>query len=252
MTRFDVPPATPDHIGYLDAAAATTVARAIKRGLLARLDLRPGLRVLDVGCGPGTDLGQLADAVGLAGSVIGVDVDPAMVAEAERRFAGDGRIEVHLGDAHGLELPAASVDRARADRVLQHVDDPARVLAELRRVLRPGGVVGLAEPDWDTLAVDDVDLETSRAFTGSSVGRRAPAPSAGSCPDWPPRPDYRCPLWKRTASCSANSQQPNRSSACGATRSGRSRPAGCRRLRPARGWIGWPAGSSWPASPSTR
>jgi ubiquinone/menaquinone biosynthesis C-methylase UbiE len=171
VTRFDVLPATPDPIGYLDAAAATTVARDIKQRLLARLDVRPGQTVLDVGCGPGTDLGHLVDAAGPTGSVLGIDIDPAMVDAARRRFAGVDQVEVQPGDAHALDLPTASVDRARADRILQHVDDPAQVLTELRRVIRPGGLVGLAEPDWDTLAVDDVDLETSRAFTRFVSGK---------------------------------------------------------------------------------
>jgi ubiquinone/menaquinone biosynthesis C-methylase UbiE len=62
-----------------------------------------------------------------------------------------------------------------------HVADPTRVLAELRRVARPGAVIGLAEPDWDTLVIDAEDLATSRAFTryttaevvrNAAIGRR--------------------------------------------------------------------------------
>jgi ubiquinone/menaquinone biosynthesis C-methylase UbiE len=56
------------------------------------------------------------------------------------------------------------VDRARADRVLQHVADPAGVFRKLRRVLRPAGVACVAEPDWDTLAVDPGDADTNRAL----------------------------------------------------------------------------------------
>jgi len=63
------------------------------------------------------------------------------------------------------------VDRARADRVLQHVADPAQALAELRRVLRPGGVVGMAEPGWETLVIDDIDVITSRAMARSMAGQ---------------------------------------------------------------------------------
>jgi SAM-dependent methyltransferase len=51
------------------------------------------------------------------------------------------------------------------DRVLMHVADPANALAELHRVVRPGAVIALAEPDWDTLIVDDRDIETSRCYT---------------------------------------------------------------------------------------
>jgi ubiquinone/menaquinone biosynthesis C-methylase UbiE len=154
-----------DQITYLDAAARSDAAQEYKRWLLESLDIQPGHVVVDVGCGPGADLASLADAVGPEGTVIGIDTDPAMVEEARRRSKETPAIDVRLGDAHELNLPDASVDRARLDRVLQHVENPTRALVELRRVLRPGGLLGLAEPDWDTLAIDDPDLATSRAFT---------------------------------------------------------------------------------------
>lgn len=157
--------AAPDPIDYLDRAAASDAGRDYKRRLLAGLRLGPGQVVLDVGCGPGTDLAAPAAAVGERGRVIGIDADPAMVLEARRRTAGLGMVDVVAGDAHALPLGAGSVDRARLDRVTQHLEDPASALAELRRVVRPGGLVGLAEPDWHTLAIDDVDLATSAAFT---------------------------------------------------------------------------------------
>jgi ubiquinone/menaquinone biosynthesis C-methylase UbiE len=127
--------------------------------------MRSGLSVLDVGCGPGTDLGAFADAVGPGGTVLGVDHDPLMVTEARRRHAERGNVEVRVGDAHGLPVDDDSVDRAHCDRVVQHLADPPRAIGQLRRVVRPGGLIGLAEPDWDTLAIDDRDVATSRAFT---------------------------------------------------------------------------------------
>jgi ubiquinone/menaquinone biosynthesis C-methylase UbiE len=168
---FAAVPSAPDHVEYLDAAATTAEGRGYKQRLLDVLDVRPGQIVLDVGCGPGTDLVRLADAVGEAGSVVGIDRDPVMVAHARRRTAGYGNIEVRRGDAHALPWDDACSDRVRTDRVLQHVEDPARALAELRRALRPGGLAGMAEPDWDTLAIDDADVETSRAFCRFMAGR---------------------------------------------------------------------------------
>jgi SAM-dependent methyltransferase len=156
--------AVPNPIEYLDAAAGVRAALDYKRRLLSALDVRAGQSVLDVGCGPGTDLGRLADAVAPGGSVVGVDNDPAMLAEARRRLADRPEVSIWSGDAHALPLGDASVDRARTDRVLQHVADPAGVLAEALRVLRPGGLLAIAEPDWDTLAVADEDVATSRAW----------------------------------------------------------------------------------------
>ncbi|MFG1884056.1 methyltransferase domain-containing protein [Micromonospora sp. NPDC049102] len=160
-----------DQIAYLDAAAATTIGRDYKRRAVDALDLRPGHAVVDVGCGPGTDLGRLADAVRPDGLVVGVDRDGRMLAEAARRVAGRSGIDLRAGDAHALPLDDASMDRVRIDRVLMHVDDPATVLAQVRRVLRPGGVLAVTEPDWDTLAVADDDVETSRRFARFVAGR---------------------------------------------------------------------------------
>jgi ubiquinone/menaquinone biosynthesis C-methylase UbiE len=160
-----------DQISYLDAAAATDVGLDYKRRSMAGLDLRRGQSVLDIGCGPGTDLGRLAGAVAPGGSVTGVDRDPSMVAEASRRQAGTAGVEVRAGDIHDLPFASASVDRARVDRVLQHVRDPQSAIGEVRRVLRPGGLFGMAEPDWDTLAVAEDDVATSRAFARFVAGR---------------------------------------------------------------------------------
>ncbi|WP_226899627.1 methyltransferase domain-containing protein [Nonomuraea phyllanthi] len=76
----------PDPIAYLDQVAASTAGRDYKQQVLELLDLHPGQTVLDIGCGPGTDLAAMATAVAPAGQVIGVDRDPVMIAEA--RSAG--------------------------------------------------------------------------------------------------------------------------------------------------------------------
>ncbi len=153
-----------NQIAYLDQAAASDAGQ-YKQPLLAALDLQPGHSVMDVGCGPGTDLAALAIAVSRDGVVVGVDHDPEMVEQARRRTSTLPHVDVLVCEAHALPLEDASFDRARADRVLQHVTNPPQALAELRRVLRPGGLVTLAEPDWDTLTIDAADTTTSRAYT---------------------------------------------------------------------------------------
>ncbi|WP_158840919.1 methyltransferase domain-containing protein [Saccharothrix deserti] len=148
----------PDLITYLDHAAVA--GRAYKQHLLDALDLHPHHTALDIGCGPGTDLPAMAER---AGTVIGVDLDPAMVEEAKRRTTGLP-VDVRQGDAHALPVEDHSVDRARVDRVLHLVADPPGVLAELRRVLRPGGRAALAQPDWETIAIDPGSVATNLAF----------------------------------------------------------------------------------------
>jgi ubiquinone/menaquinone biosynthesis C-methylase UbiE len=171
MTQRTEATAAPDQIMYMDTAAGTAVGLDYKQRFLGALGLSPGHAVVDIGCGPGTDLARLADAVGGAGVVIGVDHEPRMLAEAGRRFADRPNIELRMGDVHELPLADASVDRATTDRVLQHVHDPATALAQVRRVLRPGGVLGMAEPDWDSLVVAEENLTISRLFSRFVAGR---------------------------------------------------------------------------------
>lgn len=179
----------PDQAAYMLRAAANGAGRAYKRQLLGLLDVLPGQTALDVGCGPGTDLPDLAARAGGQGTVIGVDRDPAMLERARERTAGLRNVQIREGDVHALPVEAESVDRARIDRVLMHVTDPAAALAELHRVTRPGAVIGLAEPDWDTLVVDAEDLAASRAFTryttdhvvrNATVGRALPRLADGA------------------------------------------------------------------------
>ncbi|NUR91572.1 MAG: methyltransferase domain-containing protein [Nonomuraea sp.] len=165
-----IDPATrPDPIVYLDHVAASDAGRGYKRQVLDLLDLRPGQTVLDIGCGPGTDLAAMASAVAPGGRVIGVDREPRMAEEARARLAGHESVVIHEGDAHDLPLADRSVDRARTDRVLQHVDDPARVLAEFRRVARPGARIVMAEPDWEGMLIDSPRPEIGRALNGFMV-----------------------------------------------------------------------------------
>jgi SAM-dependent methyltransferase len=152
-------------VRYLDAASATDGARAYKRRAFALLGVRAGDRILDVGCGVGNDARALARLVGPTGRVLGVDNSTTMVTEATRRSEGlDLPVEYRLGDVHRLALADGAFDGCRADRVLQHLADPERALAEIIRVVRPGGRVVVSEPDWETLLVDAPDQDVTRTI----------------------------------------------------------------------------------------
>jgi ubiquinone/menaquinone biosynthesis C-methylase UbiE len=155
----------PDPIAYLDRLAATDLGRFCKGRMLDELDIRSGQTVLDLGCGSGTDLGALAEAATATGTVIGIDRDQAAVDTARDRTAEQSTVTVRLGDIHDLPLPDHTADRARTDRVLQHVADPVRALREIHRVLQPGGRLVMGEPDWDTLTIDHPDSDLSHVYT---------------------------------------------------------------------------------------
>ncbi|MFC7221471.1 methyltransferase domain-containing protein [Streptomyces polyrhachis] len=112
-------------------------------------ELRPGLRVLDVGCGPGTITADLAARVA-PGRVTGVDTAPGVLADARAEAAARGvaNVEFAVGDVERLDFPDDSFDVVHAHQVLQHVAEPVRALREMRRVCRPGGVVAARDSDY--------------------------------------------------------------------------------------------------------
>jgi SAM-dependent methyltransferase len=114
--------------------------------MLARVCLRAGERVVDVACGTGLVSFAAADVVGARGRVIGVDISGAMVDAAQRRAdaLGVGHAAFARMDAEALDLADADFDVALCALGLMYVADPERALRELRRVVRPGGRVGLA------------------------------------------------------------------------------------------------------------
>jgi SAM-dependent methyltransferase len=113
--------------------------------------LHPGMRVLDAGCGPGSITVGLAEVVA-PGHVFGIDIQPALIALARAQAATRGTANVRFEVANLYRLPCAdaSFDAVFANGVLMHLREPARALAELRRVLRPGGIAGVRDPDFGT------------------------------------------------------------------------------------------------------
>lgn len=129
--------------GSFGSSAAMTSAQTLG----ALIELVPedaGARWIDVACGPGVISRAMA---GRVGSVSGVDLTPAMVEEAERRARADGidNVSFALGDATALDLADASFDGAITRLSLHHIPAPGRVVAEMARVVRPGGLVAVSD-----------------------------------------------------------------------------------------------------------
>ncbi len=116
--------------------------------VLALLGAQPGHVVVDVGCGPGFFALPLARRVGPEGRVLALDIIPEMLARLRDRLAVEGvkNVEPVLSKEARLPLPSASCDRALLVNLLHELANPAGLLAEVARVLRPGGR-GLAV-DW--------------------------------------------------------------------------------------------------------
>jgi SAM-dependent methyltransferase len=120
-------------------------SRLVARELVAWLAVPPGRRWLDVGCGTGA-LSQTILAVAAPGGVKGIDASAGFVAFA-REQVRDERAEFQVGDAQALPDPPASYDAAVSGLVLNFVPQPDRMVAEMARVARPGGVVAVYV--WD-------------------------------------------------------------------------------------------------------
>lgn len=115
----------------------------LRRYLFERAGLASGQRLLEVGCGTGALLSSLA---GFGLQLHGLDIDGEFLSQAQRHIPP---AVLARGDAHRLPYPDASFDILCCHFLLLWVHDPARVVAEMRRVVRPGGwILALAEPDY--------------------------------------------------------------------------------------------------------
>jgi len=159
----------PDYfVRFLDAACASASVQAYKRRLLELLDPRGGQRVLDVGCGTGDDVREMAKLVGAGGLVVGIDNSQAMIGVAWQRATGTNlAVEFHVGEALALPFEAGRFDSCLADRSLMHVPDAARALAEMTRVTKPGGRIAVYEVDFETLVIDVDDRVLARKIVNS-------------------------------------------------------------------------------------
>lgn len=136
-----------------------------KRRSYALMNIQPGDSVLDVGCGPGSDTINLAQWVGAAGEVVGVDHDEDMVAQANHRVLAAGFVDWvkhEQGNAASLPFPEARFDSARSERLFQHLICPERALSEMARVTKPNGWVVVLDTDWATLSINSSLPEIER------------------------------------------------------------------------------------------
>ncbi|OHU99127.1 methyltransferase domain-containing protein [Mycobacterium talmoniae] len=151
--------AVPKNTGAIQALWASPVgsmlydnAQAVSRRLISAwqhptewLDLQPGAIALDVGCGPGPVTTALARAVGPSGLALGLDISEPMLARAVRAESGP-QTGFLRADAQQLPLRDATVDAVVSIAAVQLIPDPAAALAEMGRVLRPGGRLAVMVP----------------------------------------------------------------------------------------------------------
>jgi len=148
--------------GYTDLADRLMRRRRLESHAPAlRPHLRPGRTVLDCGCGAGSITADLARVTG-PGTVVGVDRSEEQLARARERTP-EGAVRYVRADAAALPFPDDAFDVAFGHALLEHVPDPGRVLAEIARVVAPGGVVVVASPDFSGLMLCPPDEGAAEA-----------------------------------------------------------------------------------------
>ncbi|MGA5703373.1 class I SAM-dependent methyltransferase [Peterkaempfera bronchialis] len=135
-------------------------------------DLRPGDRVLDLGCGRGAVLFAAVAAVGPDGYTVGVDLSPAVVRHTAAQAARVGlrNVSVRVDDAEDLGFPDRSFEAVLASFTLHLTPDPAAALAGAHRVLVPGGHFGLTTFGGDTGPAWQQAVQTLRGYAEPSLG----------------------------------------------------------------------------------
>lgn len=135
--------------------------------VIQQLDVAPGHRVADIGCGPGNYFGRLKR---LGANVVGCDLSPGMAAQAR-----DAGFPTVVADAQHLPFPDATFDRAMCAHVMYHVPDQHLALTELRRVTRPGGRVVVVTNGVDHLKpLRDLAAIAAHDLGRSIAERRSP------------------------------------------------------------------------------
>jgi len=123
--------------------------------IIRPLDLRPGLRVLDLGSGPAHTTMELARRVGPSGAVTGIDINAEFVHRSSNR-AKEAKLPIQfvLSGFPPLPFPDGSFDRVFCKNVLEYVDSAADTVAEMARVTAPGGIVVASDSDWEMIALE--------------------------------------------------------------------------------------------------
>ena len=154
--------------GYVDTGYLQSTADflgRLKKRTYECMQIKPGDKVLDVGCGSGIDTIALSKIVGSTGQVFGVDYDNDMISESERYAAKEGVsawVKHKLADATSLPFDTGYFDSCRSERLFQHLLKPVLALQEMTRVTKIGGTVVVLDTDWGMLSLDTAEVDVER------------------------------------------------------------------------------------------
>lgn len=140
---------------FLDLAANQPSVIDSRDRMLELCPVDEGCRVLEIGCGLGHEARRLAERVGKKGRVVGIDISQVFIEEAQKRSADLSlSLELRVGDGQNLAFEDGTFDICRTERVLLYIDDPALVISEMARVLRPSGKAIIHDFDHNAFFID--------------------------------------------------------------------------------------------------
>lgn len=156
-----------DFLGDLERLYRTESMTRRRAFVRERLGLDAGDTVLSIGTGPGFEPRGFARVVGEGGRVVGVDASLAMLAASRDRCSGFPQVAFQVGDATDLPVDDGAIGKAAAVQVYEYVTDVDAAVAELYRVLAPGGRAVVFDSDWGSLTYDVDDQKRSRRVLGA-------------------------------------------------------------------------------------
>ena len=172
------------YIRFLDDVETNEDVQAYRGQMQPLLNAQEGEHILDVGCGVGHQVRRLAQLVGGTGRVVGVDISETLIAEARSRATGlNLPVEYQVGKAYPLDFPDQTFNGCWSERVFMYLEDPQKALAEMIRVVRPGGRIVVQDLDIDSCIIDAPDRAVTRRLVHSfgdsmpngRMGRQLPA-----------------------------------------------------------------------------
>jgi len=135
----------------------TKYLKKAQHDVVALLDIRDGVRFLDVGCGPGWALEEAAKRAGGSGEFYGVDLSPLMIEKAKADYAGKSGFHFLVANAESIPLEAGSFDTVICTSSFHHYLHPDKALGEFHRLLKAGGKLYILDPTADSFVVRLVD-----------------------------------------------------------------------------------------------
>jgi ubiquinone/menaquinone biosynthesis C-methylase UbiE len=186
-SRIQAPVDVERAVDRLAAFASAPSELAARERFLARLELNSGARVLDVGAGTGALALEIAARIAPDGKVVALDPSAELLtclAEAASARDMSALVDACVADAREMPFADHAFDRALCHWVLLHVNRPERVVAEMARVVRPGGTVMCVEVDWDTAIVHPGDRAVTRRILQASSDRHIDGASGRRLVPW--------------------------------------------------------------------